>query len=212
MPTSACTVLIAAADLLAELERRADSTGEVLAFADADALGALEAITTRRPTVIALEAVFAATPRGAALIHRVKADPKLRHAEIRLVSEEGEAVAAEPPAGLVATAALDQRGTRRAPRFRMPDSLEVMVDGNAAALVDLSTMGAQVVRPGVLKPNQRVRLLFGDQDATIRVSGVVAWASFEIPPGSEPRYRAGIQFLGADEAALDAYCLRHRSD
>ena len=39
------------------------------------------------------------------------------------------------------------------------------VDGNPAALVDLSTVGAQVVSPTVLKPNQRVRVSFGDGKA-----------------------------------------------
>ena len=36
------------------------------------------------------------------------------------------------------------------------------VDGNPAALIDLSTVGAQVVSATVLKPNQRVRVIMGD--------------------------------------------------
>jgi hypothetical protein len=39
----------------------------------------------------------------------------------------------------------------------------------------------------------------------------VAWASFEIPTGSGPRYRAGVEFFNADTSALDAFCARHRS-
>jgi CHASE2 domain-containing sensor protein len=208
--TSACTVLIAAADLLAELQRSEVARGEVLAFAEGDALGALEAITTRRPDVIALEAVFASSPRGTALIHRVRADPDLCHAEIRLLTERGETVATQPPEAAAAPASLDRRGTRRAARVRIAPNVEVLVDGHAAALIDLSTLGAQVVRTGVLKPNQRVRLALGDDEATIRMGGVVAWASYEIPPGQAPRYRAGIEFSGADEAAVDAFCSRHQ--
>ena len=51
--------------------------GEVLSFSDNEPLKALEAITTRQPNVIALERLFAATSRGAALINRIKADPAL---------------------------------------------------------------------------------------------------------------------------------------
>ena len=59
----------------------------------------------------------------------------------------------------------------------------------------------------VLKPNQRVRLTLPDAGGIIRISGTVAWATFEIPP----RYRAGIVFVGAGEsAAIEAYALRHK--
>ena len=63
----------------------------------------------------------------------------------------------------------------------------------------------------VLKPNQRIRMALTDPAGAVRFSGAVAWASFEIPPKSGPRYRAGIDFLDADGAAVDAYCLRHKA-
>ena len=66
------------ADLLPALkERVVDDGGELLAFTDTDALRALEVISRRRPRLVALERTFAATPRGAALINRIKADPAL---------------------------------------------------------------------------------------------------------------------------------------
>ena len=83
------TVLVAAPECLPALQEQGDF-GDALAFSDADALKALEAITRDRPKVIALETQFAATSRGAALIKRIKADPKLRKCEIRVVSLEGE--------------------------------------------------------------------------------------------------------------------------
>jgi hypothetical protein len=86
-----------------------------------------------------------------------------------------------------------------------------MVDGNQAALVDLSTIGAQVVTTSVLKPNQRVRMALQDDEATVRFNAAVAWASFEIPPKSGPRYRAGLQFIDANKDAVDAYCQRHKT-
>lgn len=223
-------MLIAAADLLPSLkERTGDACGEVLTFTDADALRALEAITKRRPTIVALERRFAATPRGAALIKRIKSDPSLLDSEVRVVAHDGEpicvaprrslegagghggaAVAAAPAA--TPTQPLDFRGTRRAPRFRISGKVDVLVDGNQAALVDLSTIGAQVVSVAVLKPTQRTRMVLADEHGTVRFNASVAWASFEIPPGGGPRYRAGVEFIDANAPAVDAYCARHKAN
>ena len=189
----------------------------MLAFADVEALRALEAITKRRPAVVALERVFAGTPRGAALINRIKADPSLQQSEIRVVAIDTDfarlasraPAAKAAPSGTKAKAAatpsavrLDQRGTRRAPRVRIGGQIGVMVDGNHAVLVDLSAVGAQLVSTTILKPNQRVRVSMSDDHGSIRFNASVAWASFEIPPNSGPRYRAGIEFLDADAASV----------
>ena len=84
-----CTVIIGAIELLDALRQSAAAPGEVLCFSDSATLKALEAITTRQPSVIALERLFAATSRGAALINRIKADPALAGVEIRVVSVDG---------------------------------------------------------------------------------------------------------------------------
>jgi hypothetical protein len=222
-----CAVLIGGAEVLSALRDRAsDLHGELLAFTDADALIALEVITKRRPGVVALERVFASTPRGMALINRIKADPSLEHAEIRVIAHDSDysrvlsrsaSVPASSAGGGTATASvaapaptLDQRGTRRAPRYRIKGTVEVLVDGNIALLVDLSIIGAQVVSPTILKPNQRVRMALNDDLGNVRFNAAVAWASFEIPPNSGPRYRAGLAFVDADAPAVDAFCIRHR--
>ena len=181
--------------------------------------------------MVALERYFAGTPRGAALINRIKADPALANAEIRVVSHEGDytrvlsrdtaapavrpnSVAAPPTQGSVRTATafltLDGQGTRRAARYHMAPQVEVVVDGNVATLVNLSIGGAQVVSAAILRPNQRVRMTLADDAATVRFSAVVAWAAFEIPPKAGPQYRAGLEFTDADPAAVDAFCDRHR--
>src|SRR5262249_29690565 len=86
-----CTVFIASADLLPILTSRAGTPdGELLTFTDAEALRALDAIIRRRPRAIVLERLFAATPRGAALITRIKADPTLARCEIRVLSHDGQ--------------------------------------------------------------------------------------------------------------------------
>jgi hypothetical protein len=85
-------------------------------------------------------------------------------------SGRGTAAAVAP----APAAPLDQKGTRRAPRYNVAGSLDVMVDGNQALLVNLSTVGAQVLSPTVLKPNQRVRMLLSDAEGTVRFNASVA--------------------------------------
>ena len=208
-----CTVLIAASDLLPTLkERAAGLDGELLTFSDADALRALETITTRKPHVIMLERLFAATPRGAALINRIKADRSLAKSEIRVVSRDSEHVRVSPrrPAA-AAGPALDQRGTRRAPRFKVTGQMTVKVETKAATLIDLSNVGAQIVSTAVLKPSQKLRMSMADDQATLNFSASVAWASFEMAPEGGARYRAGLEFVDADGGAVEAFCTRHKA-
>jgi hypothetical protein len=207
-----------------------DGAAEILTFTDADALRALDAITTRKPDVIALERMFAATPRGTALVNRIKVDPSLADSEIRIVSPDSDDTrirpkrTAPPPAhgGGTATATatteaaarvqpLDHYGTRRAPRFKVAGTVDVLVDGNNATLVDVSIVGAQVLTPSVLKPNQRIRMALPEESGAIRFNASVAWAKFEIPPQSGPRYRAGLEFIDANANVMDAYCGRHKA-
>jgi hypothetical protein len=108
--------------------------------------------------------------------------------------------------------ALDQRGTRRAPRYRMKDGLQILVDGNNAALVDVSVVGAQVLCSVVLRPNQRVRMTLTDQKGAIRCNGSIAWASLELPKGLPPRYRAGIDMSGVDQEAVQRFAERHKKN
>jgi hypothetical protein len=219
-----CIVLIAAPDLLPELIERARQTdAELLTFPDTDALRALDAITRRRPRLVALERQFATTPRGAALINRIKADPTLTESEIRVVSHDATygrpavsdsgippQTVAEPETAARPARPLDQTGTRRAPRYTMAKPVEILVDGNVAMIVNASVIGAQVLSATSLKPNQRVRVALSDATGTERFNAVVAWAAFEIPPGTAPRYRAGLEFIDADPAPVAAFCNRHK--
>jgi len=223
------TVLIAAAEHIASLKEREELVDTVM-FSDAEALKALDLITRQRPKVVLLDRIFADTSRGTALVNRIKADPSLVNCEIRIV--EGDRSYSQVPlhraegggptggsgsgaAGLVVedlpsppSTALDQIGTRNAPRFKVVDGIEVEIDGNPATLVNLSVSGAQVISPTILKPNQRVRFIMSTKPP-IRLKAAVAWASFEIPKGSA-RYRAGIQLFGADPAAMMRFIDRHK--
>jgi hypothetical protein len=109
------------------------------------------------------------------LMNRVKADPSLATTEVRIVQ------------------------SRRAQRYRVPD-MHAIIDGNPALVIDISTIGAQVVSVTALRPNQRIRVsLEGNQG--LRFNAAVAWASFELPADG-PRYRAGIQFHDANAMVL----------
>jgi hypothetical protein len=216
-------VLIAEPEQLEVLRQRPDFAG-ALYFTDSETPTALEAILIHRPPLVAIERVFAAKSRGAALINRIKADPTLVACEIRIIAHDSSfsRVANRPGAtagsgGTAATAVaappvpLDQKGTRRAQRYRIISGIEVLIDGNPALLVDLSTVGAQVVSTTLLKPNQRVRLSFIESARPVRFSAGVAWSAFELPKG-EPRYRAGIEFFDADPDAVNRFCNTNRSD
>ena len=210
-------MVIASAQHLGALQQRPEFA-DAQAFVDSDALRALDVISRDRPSVVALERLFAATSRGAALINRIKADPELASCEIRIVAHDSNytrvsprrpadpgaappVAVEEPPAP--APPNLDWRGTRRAPRFKMLDGVEATIDGNTALLMDLSVIGAMVVSPTTLKPNQRIRMSLQQDPRPIRFSAGVAWAAFEMPKDKPaPQYRAGIEFFDADADAV----------
>ena len=216
-------VLIAPSDALPGLQERLDPNAEIQSFTDSEALEALDHIIRHKPAVIALQDDFSATSRGTALINRIKDDPTLAGCEVRVLARDAAQVRVAAKRGGASAAAvavddqpkpaLDVKGTRRAPRIRIKDGTEVAVDGNPAALVDLSTVGAQVVSPTVLKPNQRVRVLMGEGKNAIRCNGAVAWAAFEMPKGMPTRYRAGIDFgTTADVDSVSGFAKKHKKD
>lgn len=202
--------------------RAGEPLGEFLAFTDTDALHALEVILRRRPSRVTIEQAFAETHRGAALIARITSDPALSQSEVRIIAHDGDVArsattpaprdtAAAEPVAPAATPVLDQRGTRRAPRVGLATPTDALLDGNAVTVVDLSTVGAQVLSPTIIRPNQRVRMVLSDEQGIIRLNASVAWASLEIAPKGGICYRAGIEFLDADAALVSAYAERHRA-
>jgi hypothetical protein len=210
--TDSCTIVIGGRDFLAALKERAGAVnGEVLAFSDVEALRALETITRRKPTVVALERLFALTPRGAALIQRIKADPTLRLSEIRVLEHNSDYTRVIPRQAPAAPAppALDQRGTRRAARVRIRERVTVVVDGKVATLIDLSTVGAQVVSSGSLKPNQRVDVALADSVEKVKCVATVIWTAFEMSSAGA-RYRAGLDFVETAGGPIGAYAERHK--
>jgi hypothetical protein len=218
---SSTIVVIGPADAIPALRERLDSGGaEMHAFTDAEALEALDHIITHKPRIVALDHEFSSTSRGTALINRIKDDPSLVACEVRVIAHDSAlnrvAIRRTPSGTSTAIAvdepkpALDQRGTRRAPRLRIRQGVEVLIDGNPATLVDLSKVGAQVLSPKMLKPNQRVRVAMSDGKGTVRAQASIAWASFEMPKGQPTRYRAGVDFTTTDPEAVQGFAERHK--
>jgi PilZ domain len=216
---SSSIVVIGPAGAIPSLRERLASGAEVQTFTDSQTPEALDHIVRSKPRIVALEIEFSATSRGAALINRIKDDPELASCEVRVIAHDGalNRVAQKRKSGshiAVALAepkpALDPTGTRRAPRVAVAPGIEVIVDGNSAALVDLSIVGAQVLSPKMLKPNQRVRLMFVDGGISIKCNGMIIWASFEMPKGQPTRYRAGIDLTTDDSRGLAAFAEKHK--
>lgn len=235
------SVVIAAANLTPALRERLAGEGDLQTFADSEPIQALQAILDQRPDLIVIERLFAATPRGAALINRIKTDPGLSGCEIRVMSHTGDYVRqitrpsghgsggsaisdTQTPTGAstqaasasVATAEpvrpLDWHGTRRAERHRVKKGVEIQLDGSAVAVIDVSVVGAQVISQTILRPNQKVRVTIPYEKSQLRCRGTIAWAKFELPQPTEPPiYRAGVEFLDADASALDRFADRNRT-
>ena len=225
---------------MSSLCQRLSGEGELITFSDTEPIQALQAILEQRPRLIVLERLFAATPRGAALINRIKTDRHLGQSEVRVMSHTGDymrqvsragpaaapvAAGVEPGGPVLAVASpatpaaakeqaprpLDWQGTRRAPRSRMKKGAEIQLDGNPAAVVDVSIVGAQVLSGTILRPNQKVRVTIPNDDTLVRCRGTIAWARFEMPKASAPPvYRAGVEFLDADAAAVDQFTARNK--
>ncbi|MDA1186012.1 MAG: PilZ domain-containing protein [Acidobacteria bacterium] len=228
------TVLIGSSKHLRALQAHNDF-GETIAFATTDATHALSVIRSRRPDLVVIDREFAATARGVALVRRIKADDGLSACEVRIIALDGSfedargsqpgvndarhrqaagaARAARVPAEPPLAASPSGLRERRAPRFTIVEGVQVQIDGKAASLVDLSTVGAEVSSAIPLKPNQRVKFTLVDEAHPLHCRSVVVWASFDMPSGV-PLYRAGLEFFDVNEAWLvgfiDAFKLHPR--
>ena len=227
-------VLIGPDEAHAAMRAQVANGYQIQTFTDHQVREAVEYIARYRPAVVAIEEQFAVSPRGEALMGRIMDDPSLSQCEIRILARTGKperekrkksgtGITPAAPASAAAAATetvavettLDRRGTRRAERVRILDGVSVTVDGNPAELIDLSAVGAQVLCRTMLRPNQRVRLqlLEGQPEArrSLRCSGSVVWASFEMPAGKPPRYRAGLKLSPTETDAVQSFADRHRA-
>jgi hypothetical protein len=209
-------VVIASIALVSTLRAQYETEPNTRVFSEADFLLALDAILADVPEIIALDPDFAATARGAALVARVKADPRLREAEVRALIQNGTYDASltspmetQPGASAAVLQPLDYCGTRRAARYAMKPVVELRINGAPGQLVNLSVTGAQVVAQIRMRPTEKVRLALTDATTELRLIGAVAWANLEIGTRGQ-QYRAGLELCAADEEVMERYCQRNR--
>lgn len=214
-------ILIAAPELIPPLrERIGGPEEEILTFADSEPLLALQAMVAGPPTVIALERLFAASPRGAALMTRIKSDHALDACEIRILAHDSDYLRVSPrtPAPAAAPAprvrqrgkGLD-KGTRRASRYRLRSDVSMMLENRPAYVVDLSELGTQVVAHAPLKPAQHVRALLDPGGIELDLEGRVVWARVE-PGQAKHAWRAGIEFEAPDRPAIARFCEDNKTE
>jgi hypothetical protein len=213
-------VLIAAPELIPPLrERIGGAEEEILTFADSEPLLALQSIYAQPPGIIALERLFAASPRGAALITRIKSDHALDACEIRILAHDSDYSRISPRTATPATTpsrprqrgkSLD-KGTRRAVRYRLRADVSMMLENRPAYVVDLSELGTQVVAHAALKPRQHVHALLDPGGIELEMEGTVVWARVE-PGRDRHAWRAGIEFEAPDRASIARFCEDNKSE
>jgi hypothetical protein len=99
---------------------------------------------------------------------------------------------------------------RQARRLKMREGIEVTLDGATSALVDMSSIGAQVVSPLALRPNRVVKMTLRGEESSLSCKVRVMWARFEQPQGTaDAQYRVGVKFTDAEEKAIDGFMARH---
>jgi hypothetical protein len=209
-------VIIARSELAAGWRKRFGADPAVALYSDCDSLRAMDAIVAHPPKILALDRGFGTTARGAALVARLKTDPGLCHTDVRVLIEDETNVPLllEAPtlhfdaAVLKASYPIDYCGTRRAPRFRVDDEAEIVVNGQTGRLVNLSMTGAQLLLFARVRPDEAVRVALVDDTGEVKGRGVVAWSAAE-PSSSGVRYRAGVEFTNTESHMLEAFCSRH---
>jgi hypothetical protein len=209
-------VVIARSEQEVALRKRLGTESSVALFSDYEALKALEMIIVHPPKILALDRSFAFTARGAALVARLKAEPRLCGIDLRVLAEDetnAPVILSTRALGLEGAILktshpLDYCGTRRAPRFAVSDDANVVVNGERGRLVNLSSTGAQLLAFVRLRPDEPLRLALVDADAAVKVRGVVAWSAAE-PVHGALTYRAGVEFINPDPFRLDGFCVRH---
>ena len=98
---------------------------------------------------------------------------------------------------------------RQARRVPIHDGVSVLLNGVASALVDLSTLGAQVVSPSAVYPNRSVRVVLPLDEGDLSCKARIVWARIEPQQDAAVRYRAGLEFTEADQAAVQLFVTRH---
>ena len=99
---------------------------------------------------------------------------------------------------------------KRATRHTFSAKAKVQIDRDVCTLADLSVTGAQVLGDTPPEVGRIVNVTFLSDDAPCFCQGRLLWSRREqVGKSKNFRYRTGIVFTSADEAAIIAYIERH---
>jgi hypothetical protein len=93
--------------------------------------------------------------------------------------------------------------SRQARRVKVPATVEVLIDGVASRLLDLSALGAQIMSPTALRPNRCVRVALAGAGGRLTCEGRIVWAQLESAHAqTSAMYRAGVRFVDVNSSAI----------
>jgi len=143
----------------------------------------------------------------------------IKHAALRLTTK-GKA-SQQATAGTVAKTNAEVSGeeraehvvyspARQARRLKIREGIDVTLDGATSALVDMSSIGAQVLSPLALRPNRVVKMTLNGDESTLTCKVRVMWARFEQPQDkAAAQYRVGVKFTDLEPKAIDGFMASH---
>ena len=167
------------------------------------------------PTRYAIAVPLVAAGRGTAMVYAENvpdssADDRFAGKIAQILAETVRPrLHMKPSPPTVATPPVDAgapQKQRQARRVKMLDGTAVVVDQARGTLVDLSTLGAQVLSPYALRPNSPVRIVLPHEAGGVSCSARVVWVILERQPTSPSAlYRAGVQFTDVKAGELQGY-------
>lgn len=209
------TLIVADSAAAPGLRERFGDDPRVAVFTASESLQAVTAMLQRPPDVVILDRAFVTSPRGAALVARVRRDVRLTQVELRLLVQAEELLTIPLKEPYVSTdphvsanQPLDRFGTRLAVRVPMRGRMKALLDGERCELVNLSITGAQILSRQSVSPHRSIQLTLLDGSAEMLMRGLIVWSAAETSGGGI-QYRAGIVFRSPDVHILEGFCRRY---
>jgi hypothetical protein len=123
------------------------------------------------------------------------------HANLRLTVKRPSAPSPAPSARY--------SQARQARRVKSRVGVDLTLDGAEGSLVDVSSIGAQVLSPVAMKPNRTLRMMIRAGEQALACKARVVWARFEQPRGTAgAQYRVGVTFTDVEQGAVDDFIVQ----
>jgi hypothetical protein len=200
---------LAEARLEEEVQRRVAIEKQLETSRQELVLAKAEAESRRLEAQVAVERIRALR-KTASLPFDKRADPPLKLTVERPQAAPAAPAPPVPPAPVPASGEVLQFAVnRQARRIKIQSANEVLVDGVASLLVDISALGAQILSPTTLRPSRVVRLTLQTSNGAYAAEGRIVWAQLESSTAEAgAHYRAGLKFTNMDPATINGLLAR----